>query len=268
MLLSCYKKTAKQRMARAANMSCEASSERAWLIASLVAALSACAGTAAAQDLSAPAVLTANDTAVLSAVLDGELSSITVKEGDFFKAGDVLANFNCGIPIAHADAAKADMSAISAEYQSLAKLAERGAIGLTEVAIVEARMHAAEAVFRAAQLELEGCTIRAPFDGYVSEVLASSHEFVQVSQPVLSVVSDVVPTVEIIVPSTWLTWVEIGEEATIFLEALDQRFVISVETLAPVVDPSSRTVKLYAILSEPGEDILPGMSGLVTFKER
>lgn len=245
-----------------------ASSEKAWLKAIFVAALFVCAGTAAAQDMSAPAVLTANDTAVLSAVLDGELSSIAVKEGDSFSAGDVLANLNCGIPIARADAAKADMSAISAEYQSLAKLAERGAIGLTEVAIVEARMNAAEAISRAAQLELEGCAIRAPFDGYVTEVLANSREFVQVSQPVLSVVSDVMPTVEIIVPSTWLTWVEVGEEATIYLEALDQRFAISVEALAPIVDPSSRTVKLYATFSEPSEDILPGMSGLVAFRER
>ncbi|MCV6594923.1 MAG: efflux RND transporter periplasmic adaptor subunit [Silicimonas sp.] len=220
---------------------------------------------ASAQDRTAPAVVRAEAEATLSAALSGVIAKRPFEEGAAFAAGDVLIALDCAIPEAEAQAALAGQNSAEAQYQALAALAERGGTGRTEVAIAKADAAAARARARAAELRLAGCTVIAPFDGYVSEYAVNRHEYVQASEPLVSVLSSARPEIDVIAPADWLRWIKPGSTGRLRLDATGRDYAVTVTGIGASVDPVSRTVKLTAGLTEAAPDILPGMSGLVGF---
>jgi multidrug efflux pump subunit AcrA (membrane-fusion protein) len=82
----------------------------------------------------------------------------------------------------------------------------------------------------------------------------------------LSIVSSKIPDLEIIAPEEWLNWLKPGTRGELRVEASREVFAVTVKSIAPVVDPVSRTVKLTGTFDGDTTGLLPGMSGLVTLR--
>lgn len=219
-----------------------------------------------AQDTTAPSVVRAKAEATISSVLSGTLEILPFDEGDQFSQGDILVKLDCAIQQAEAEAARADAEAARSTYTSRKALFARGGIGRSEVEISKASAAAADARTRGAEARLRGCEITAPFEGRISERLVNTFEYVQPSQPLFSIVSSGRPDVEIIAPAIWLRWMEIGQPGRLRLDAVEGTYNVKVTGLGSTVDPVSRTIKMSAAFEEDVPDILPGMSGLVSFE--
>ncbi len=224
------------------------------------------ASEALAQDATAPSVVRPQHEAHLASQISGIIHTMPFDEGQYFRAGDTLVQLDCSIYESEAKAAAAEASGAVSVLESRVALFERGAIGQLEVDTSRAQAAVASAKAETAELRVHACQIRAPFDGRVSEQIVNAFEYVQPGQPLLSIVSNGEEDLEIIAPAEWLSWLRPGTNGRLRLEASQTEINVSINTLGTTVDPVSRTVKLTAFIEEDDSNILPGMSGIVTFE--
>lgn len=219
-----------------------------------------------AQDRTAPSVVKAEAEATLASVLAGTILELPFDLGDRFGKDDLLMRLDCSIQEAEAAAARSESEAAQVDFVARSALLARGGIGRAEVQVAAANAAATQAVVERAEAILDGCELRAPFDGYVSDRLVNRYEYVQSGEQMLSIVSAERPKLQIIAPSVWLRWMKPGQRGRFRLEAAEGDFTVSVSTIGATVDPVSRTVTLEADFDGDVRQILPGMSGLVQFE--
>jgi len=221
---------------------------------------------AVAESVTAPSIARANAEATLSSVIAGTIVALPIDEGGDFREGDILARLNCELQEAEAAALSAEQEAAQSRSIALERLFKRGGAGRTEVEVAKSMTTAATAKLKSAEVRLKGCVITAPFDGKLSNYAVNTFEYVEPSNPLFSIVSSGKPDVEIIAPDTWLRWIAPGMVGQVELEAAVSTFDIVVTSIAPVVDPVSRTVKLSAAFQGNANGVLPGMTGRVKFE--
>lgn len=227
---------------------------------------SASAGLAQEPALLAPAVVRAQAEAEFSSSLAGIVSALPFEDGDTFAQGDRLVGLDCAVQKAEADAAAADNTAAQAEYQAGQALLARGGVGRVQVAVAEAQAAATQARQRLAEAVVSRCEIHAPFAGRVVETLVNEFEYVQASQPLLSIVSGERPQLEINAPAVWLRWMTVGSRGQVEFESLGDVFPVQISGIGAAIDPVSATIKIKAEFQTDIDGILPGMSGLVRFE--
>lgn len=221
-----------------------------------------------AQDVSmlAPSVVRAKAKAEFSSSLTGTIVALPFKEGSAFSKGDVLATLDCAVQRAQAEAAAADYQAARADFDAREALLARGGLGRVQVDVAKAQAAAARARQRLAEAVVEGCEIKAPFDGRIVEVSVNEFEYVEPSQPLLSIVSTERPEVEISAPSVWLRRIEVGSTGTVRFDEAADSFQIQITGIGATVDPISATIRLTAAFKGSVNGILPGMSGRASFE--
>jgi multidrug efflux pump subunit AcrA (membrane-fusion protein) len=151
--------------------------------------------------------------------------------------------------------------------QNSAFLHGRNALGKLELDIARAREAKAAADLGAIRVRLDQCSVVAPYDGRVVEILVREHETPAPGNPVLSILSDGVLEIEIIVPSSWLAWIKTGTAFEFAIDETGTRHDAVIERLGAAVDPVSQTIKIVGRLAQHDARILPGMSGTARFDE-
>ena len=82
----------------------------------------------------------------------------------------------------------------------------------------------------------------------------------------ISIVSEQDPEIELIVPSTWLTWLARGTRFRFLIDETRTEHIGVVTRLSASVDTVSQTIKVFARFESPASDILSGMSGTANFE--
>lgn len=73
------------------------------------------------------------ETAAIASEVNARITYLPAREGDTFRKGDVLVEFDCRRAIAEHDAAEASMRELKAAYQSQLKLLEYKSTGTVAV---------------------------------------------------------------------------------------------------------------------------------------
>jgi membrane fusion protein (multidrug efflux system) len=140
----------------------------------------------------------------VSAQVQGKIAEVAVSDNQNVKAGDVLAQIEDRDYVFKRDAASADVQSAQAELKQAQSDLERYQQLLTREEIskqefdriglrvqqAQAQALRAKAKLDLTQLDLERTRVLAPIDGRVSAKSIQSGQYVQVGQPLLSVVSD------------------------------------------------------------------------------
>lgn len=137
-----------------------------------------------------------------------------------------------------------------------------------QVRAAEAQVKQAETGLYMTQLQLDKATVKAPIDGVVSQMSISEGSMAGPGAPLLTLVSPEVKLV-IAVEEAALGSLRIGQPASIQVAAWpDRTFEGTVKTIAPALDPATRTVQV-TITPTNDEDgsLIPGMSATVTLLE-
>jgi len=141
--------------------------------------------------------------APISAQVEGRIIEVLVKDNQMVKKDDILARIDDKDYMYKRDAAQADELAAQAELEEAQKdqaryeqLLSRQEISKQEfdhtslrVSNAKAQAMRAKAKFDLAQLDLEHTKIMAPIEGKVSARSVEQGQYVQIGQPLLSVVS-------------------------------------------------------------------------------
>lgn len=206
-------------------------------------------------------VVKARKTAVISSEVAARVVKVPFAEGQRFRRGDLLLEFDCASLEAQLLEVRADLFAKERSYNSVSDLLKLNSAGNLEVDLAKAEYEKAQAAVTIKALQVDQCEILAPYDGAVVQTSVNAHESIAIGQELLEIVGVDAADIELIVPSNWLVWLRVGYALDFYVDETGESYPLIIDRVSAVVDPVSQTVTIYGRLSEDKGRVLPGMSG-------
>ena len=212
-------------------------------------------------------VVKATAQATLASQVQGRISRLPFKEGQRFKKGAVVVVLDCSKYEAELASARAEHRGKKKTYENNLRLSEHQAVGQLELEVSQAESEKAFAAVQAAQINVNGCTVLAPFPGRVVKTIVNEHENVFPNDQLISLLDDSLLEIELILPSKSLTWLKVGTAFEYSIDETGLRYTAEVRDIGANVDPASQTVKVKGLFRTQPDKILAGMSGTASFAE-
>jgi multidrug efflux system membrane fusion protein len=215
-----------------------------------------------AQGLPISGALKAVNSATLKARVAGELQGLSVREGDWVKAGQVIARVD---PIEYearlrqaqrqAESAKAQVDIALRNYANNQSLVDQGFISKTALDTTLANLESAQANFKAAQAgadvaakALDDTVLRSPIAGQVAQRLTQPGERVGIDAKVVEIVDLSSLELEASLSASESQQVRVGQQALLQIEGGSQPVSAKVVRVNPSVQAGSRAVMVYLAL--------------------
>ncbi len=205
--------------------------------------------------------------ATISSEMLGRIVSMPFREGQRFSADDVLVRFDCALQKAELAGAEAERAAKRKTEENYNNLLKRNAIGGLEVELAMLASAVAAANVRIAAVKVSRCEIRAPFDGRVVSAHVNEHETASPGKELLTVLNHREMKIELIVPSSWLSWLKRETEFEFTVDETGNAYPASVSDLGASVDPVSQTVRVIGRFANHPVNVVAGMSGVARFSQ-
>ena len=235
------------------------------LLASLIIASFFLSTQAHSQDMESRALVVASQEAVLSSELAARIENIAVKEMQRFQKGDLLIQFDCSLYEAQKDVVSANANGALIKLKSDEQMLQMRSIGKYELELSISEYEKAKSELRIAELNVERCQIKAPFDGAVEEVVVNTFETIQPQVELMKIIQTDILELEMVVSSEWISWLKIGHPIKVYIDEIQKEFNASVSGIGANVDPVSQTIQLKGTITDASPALLPGMSGRVVF---
>ena len=217
------------------------------------------------QGLAVSGSLKAVNSAMIKARVAGELQGLTVREGDFVKAGQVIARIEASEYRARAqqarqqaESAKAQVEVVQRQYDNNKALVDQGFISRTALDTSLANLNAAQATYRAALAATEiaaksvaDTVLKAPISGQVSQRLAQPGERVGVDAKIVEVVELSQLELEAALSAGDAMEVRVGQSAELQIEGSQQAIKAQVVRINPSAQAGSRSVLAYLGIDDP-----------------
>jgi RND family efflux transporter MFP subunit len=229
------------------------------------------------QGLPVSGALKAVNSAVVKARVAGELQGLTLREGDFVKAGQVIARIDASEYAARtrqtqqqAASAKAQVDVAQRQVDNNKALVNQGFISKTALDTSLANLDAARATYQAAlagvdvaNKSVQDTVLKAPISGQVSQRLAQPGERVGIDARILEIVDLSRLELEASLGASDSTQVRVGQTAVLRIEGNPQPITARVVRINPSAQAGSRSVLAYLSLEPPkNSDTPPLRQGL------
>ncbi|MBC7549110.1 MAG: efflux RND transporter periplasmic adaptor subunit [Polaromonas sp.] len=229
------------------------------------------------QGLPVSGALKAVNSAIVKARVAGELQGLTLREGDFVKAGQVIARIDATEYTARARqsqqqaaSAKAQVEVTQRQYDNNKALVDQGFISKTALDTSLANLDAARATYQAAlagvdvaNKSVQDTVLKAPIDGQVSQRLAQPGERVGIDARVIEIVDLSRLELEASLSASDGAQVQVGQTAKLRIEGNSQPIMARVARINPSAQAGSRSVLAYLSIVPPeGSTLFPLRQGL------
>ena len=228
------------------------------------------------QGLPVSGSLRAVNSAFVKARVAGELQGLSVREGDFVQAGQVLARVDASENQSRArqarnqaDASKAQVEVAQRQYDNNTSLVNQGFISKTALDTSLANLNAAKSTYQAALAATDVATkavddtvLRAPISGQISQRLAQLGERVGVDTRILEIVDLSRLELEATLSAADSSLVRVGQTAELQIEGGSQRITARVVRINPSAQAGSRSVLAYLSLDNMGSPNKPQSASL------
>lgn len=209
------------------------------------------------------AQLTPTRYTTLGAEISARVGRLPVAEGERFKAGTLLVQFDCSMQRAQLDRARAELSAAEQTFKANLQLQKLNSVGKLDLELSRAAVQKAKADVSLGTALVQKCEIRAPFAGRVVEQKVREEQVVQPGQPLLEILDDTSLELEFIAPSSWLSWVAPGQPFEVRIDETAKTYSAQFTRIGARVDPVSQTVKIAGRITGQHPELMAGMSGVV-----
>ena len=228
------------------------------------------------QGLAISGSLRAVNTAVIKARVAGELQGLSLREGDFVKAGQVVARVDASEYQSRvrqareqAESAKAQVNAAQRQYDNNKALVDQGFISKTALDTSLANLNAAQSTYQAALAgaevaakALQDTVLKSPIAGQVSQRLAQPGERVGIDAKIVEVVDLSRLELEASLGAQEAMDVRVGQSARLQIEGSRQIVNAKVVRVNPSAQAGSRSVLVYLGLDNASGTALPLRQGL------
>ena len=194
----------------------------------------------------------------LVAKTTGRVRKVNFEEGDWVRAGDVLAELEN-------ERERVSLRREKLKVEDQQRQLERNETLLAQSLITQEEFDDARSAFDLAEAErdlsaiaLEETIIRAPFDGQVTDRKIVPGQHVNQSEALFTLVDMEQLRVRIHLPEVVARKVSAGDQVQILVEAVPDPVLALVERVAPIVDPTTSTVRLTLRLRDEDADLRVG----------
>ncbi|MBS1154978.1 MAG: Membrane-fusion protein [Proteobacteria bacterium] len=207
----------------------------------------------------------AHNQVVLSSELSAKIARLPLREGESFRAGQTLVEFDCSLFQSQLNKSRAIFEAAQQTLTVNQRLRELNSIGTLELQQAEAKVKESGAEVAFNQAMVKKCSIAAPFAGRMVKRMVAAHQYVTPGTPLLDIQDAGALDLQLIVPSRWLPWLKPGTRFTVLVDELGKSINARVVRIGARIDPISQSVNLIGNAEESAAQILPGMSGWAQF---
>ena len=211
------------------------------------------------------ALVVASQEAILSSELAARIENIAVKEMQRFKKGDLLIQFDCSLYEAQKAVVSANANSALIKLKSDEQMLQMRSIGKYELELSISEYEKAKSELRIAELNVDRCQIKAPFDGAVEEVVVNTFETIQPQVELMKIIQTDILELEMVVSSEWISWLKIGHPIKVYIDEIQKEFNATISGIGANVDAVSQTIQLKGTITDTSPALLPGMSGRVVF---
>ena len=218
------------------------------------------------QGLQVSGSLKAVNSALIKARVAGELQGLTVREGDFVKAGQVIARIEASEYQSRvrqsreqAESAKAQVEVVQRQYDNNKALVDQGFISKTALDTSLANLNAAQSSYKAAQAatdvaskSVEDTILKAPISGQVAQRLAQPGERVAMDARIVEIVDLTRLELEATLSAADSTQVRVGQSAELQIEGSPKTVAAKVARINPSAQAGSRSVLAYLSIDNTG----------------
>lgn len=202
---------------------------------------------------------------VISSELSAKIAVLNVRDGDSFRAGQLLVGFDCSLHQAQLNKAEATKEAAEKNLSVSKRLTELNSIGALELQQSEAKAKESQAEVAYMKATVSRCGVAAPFSGRVGKRLVANHQYVTPGTPLLSLIDTAELEIQLIVPSKWLAWIKPGMRFGVQVDELGANVTGKVSRIGARIDPVSQSVAIVGVVDTGVANLRPGMSGWATF---
>jgi len=204
--------------------------------------------------------LQAREEALVVAKVEGIVTELLVEEGDFVKAGQVLARLDGERGRIELQRSQALMTRLENDLQRKEKMFEARLLSKEAFDLARYEYDANVAAHELASLSLEYAEIRTPIDGIVSQRLIKQGNLVTAYMPVFQVTA--IDSLEAVlnVAQREIGTLVAGQTVNLRVRALGEAgFEGIVDRVSPTIDPDSGTFRVTVSVSDPNGRLRPGM---------
>ena len=228
------------------------------------------------QGLAVSGSLKAVNSAIIKARVAGELQGLTVREGDFVKAGQVIARIDASEYLSRvrqvkeqAESAKAQVELVQRQYDNNKALVDQGFISKTALDASLANLNAAQATYKSALAatdvaakSVDDTVLKAPISGQVSQRLAQPGERVGIDARLVEIVDLSRLELEATLSAADSTQIQVGQSAELQIEGSPKTVAAKVMRINPSAQAGSRSVLAYLSIDNTKQDAMPLRQGL------
>lgn len=223
----------------------------------------------AAEHASYPGRTKAAQTANVSFRVSGTIDKVNVKEGDFVHAGQVIAVMDDRDYRVQLSATEAEYNQIKADCERIIGLYQDGSTTAQNYDKARYGLEQITAKYNHAKDQLADCQLKAPFNGYVQNVLHENDETVMAGIPVVSMFCSNSLEVEINIPaSEYMNKEQFSSFKASFNVLPGQAFPLRLISIAQRAN-ANQLYEVRLLLENDGENkdvlkkVTPGMVALV-----
>jgi len=207
----------------------------------------------------------AGESVMIVSEIDGVLVKIPFVEGDAIQKGDLIAQLDDAQLMAEVRRAEAVLAQRKAPHHRTKDVVDQGAGAPQDLDDAAAVLKVAEADVVLAKVRFNKTRIVAPFDGMVGARKVSVGAFVRPGQSIAELAQVRMLRVFFSVPERYLSTLKRGSEVLVSTTAYPGYVLTGqIDVVEPVLDETTRSVRVMARLENPDEKFRPGMSANVS----
>jgi membrane fusion protein, multidrug efflux system len=213
----------------------------------------------------ASASITSDADAPVTARVAGEVVELLVEEGDYVKAGQVLARLDGERLRLEMLSAKANLEQVQKEFERNVDLHRKGLISAAMFEGLEFDVASLKATYDLKRLNYDYSSIRATISGVVSSREIKPGETLTTGQVAFRITDTSELLAYLQIPQAQLAKFTVGHPATLTVAAMpDVRHDAAIIRISPTIDASNGTFRATASINNSAGNLAPGMFGRFT----
>lgn len=217
------------------------------------------------DEFTAVGTLEAGEIITVTSEISGIVRGLPFTEGGPVKKGQLLARMDDSELMARVDRGEAVRKQSQLNFERAKSLNERGAIAQQQLDDAQASLNVAEAELALVKAQLAKTRVTAPFSGLVGTHRMSVGAYVRPGEAIteLAQIEELKATFP--APERFMGQLSTGAIVSVSAPAFPGRTLEGrIDVIEPVLDPSTRNVRIVARVANPDRLFRPGMSASIT----
>lgn len=198
---------------------------------------------------------------IISAEVNTPVLQINKRMGDSFEANEILMELDSRVFVSNYLKGLSAVRKFQTELKAAQELYKDDALSLFELDEAYANLAGAEADLQLAKKLLGSTKVKVPYKGKVVKISIQEYELAQQGKELIELVNSDLLYARFLVSSTLLSCLQPGATVHIFINEVNDWIESKISRIAPVIDPSSSTIKVEAEIDNREGKLWAGMTG-------